>query len=62
MKRAFTFCTTALLLLVVRSAEAQQAATGERISVPLGEQKADPALRRRGPGSRLIAKKIEGKQ
>jgi hypothetical protein len=106
MKRAFTFCTTALvLLMVVRSAESQQAttalmtsmaansrqlkqytfkqrtemyhkgdlknykldeihynATGERISVPLGEQKADPAPRRHGPGSRIIAKKIESKQ
>ena len=42
--------------------EIHYSTTGERISVPLGEQKADSAPRRRGPGSRVIAKKIESKQ
>jgi hypothetical protein len=35
---------------------------GERIVVPLGEQKTDSGFHPRGPAHRLIAKKIENKQ
>ena len=37
-------------------------ASGERVNIPLGEQKAQSDPRRRGPGSRMIAKKIEEEQ
>lgn len=36
--------------------------SGERVVIPLGEQKAESGSHRRGPGSRLVAKKIENKQ
>jgi len=36
--------------------------SGERVSIPLEESKAQPEPRRRGPGSRLIAKRIEQEQ
>jgi hypothetical protein len=36
--------------------------SGERVSIPLDEQKAQSEPRRRGPGSRIIARKIEQKQ
>lgn len=37
-------------------------ASGERVTVPLDEQRTESAPHLRGPGSRLIAKKIEEKQ
>jgi hypothetical protein len=37
-------------------------ATGERVSIPLVEQKSQSEPHRRGPGSRLMAKKIEERQ
>ena len=46
-----------------RTAEVHYSPSGERIVIPLDEQSATQADdRRRGPGARLIAKKIESKQ
>ena len=39
--------------------EIHYSASGERVSIPLGEQKAEPEAPRRGPGHRVIAKKIQ---
>lgn len=36
--------------------------SGERVSIPIDERKAQTEPRRRGPGSRLIARKIEEEQ
>lgn len=35
---------------------------GERVTIPLDEQRAQSESRRRGPGSRLIARKVEDEQ
>ncbi len=43
-------------------AEVHYDANGERVTIPLDEQKAQSEPRRRGPASRIIAKKIEEKQ
>jgi hypothetical protein len=40
-------------------AEVHYSASGERVSIPLNEQAAQPQAPRRGPGHRLIAKKME---
>ena len=42
--------------------EIHYSASGERVVIPLGEQKAESGSHRRGHGFRLVAKKIEGKQ
>ena len=42
--------------------EIHYSASGERVSIPLHEEKAQSELRRRGPASRLIAKKVEQRQ
>ncbi len=42
--------------------EIHYSVSGERVSIPLDEQKEQAEPRRRGPGSRIIAKKVEEKQ
>jgi hypothetical protein len=42
--------------------EIHYSASGERVSISLNDQKAQSEPRRRGPGSRIIAKKIEEEQ
>jgi vacuolar-type H+-ATPase subunit I/STV1 len=42
--------------------EIHHAATGELVAIPLDEQKADQEPRRRGPGSRIVGKKIKEEQ
>jgi hypothetical protein len=37
-------------------------AGGERVSIPLDDQKEEPESRRRGPGSRIVARKMEQEQ
>ena len=45
-----------------RIEEIHYSASGERVSIPIDGQRVEQDARRRGPGSRLVAKKIESKQ
>jgi hypothetical protein len=49
-------------LKVAKLDEVHYNVNGERVVVPLGEQKAESGSHRRGPGFRLVAKKVEQKQ